>query len=194
MRMDKKDQKFEQIVSTAKSLFWRHGIKRVTVGEICEHAPVSKMTFYKHFSNKMELAKYILQRLFDEGIQQYREIEDSHMPYVEKVKRIMEMKMEFSKGISREFLNDLYKSDDPELKELVDGYIRRNLEIIQNDLIRDQQEGNIRKDIRPEFLVYMMNKIIDMSTDDALNRMYDSTQEMIQEFVHFFYYGVMPHK
>ena len=49
--------KKEQIVHTAETLFTRYESKRVTVEEICRLARVSKMTFYKHFSNKVELIK-----------------------------------------------------------------------------------------------------------------------------------------
>lgn len=42
------------ILSAGKELFWKHGVKRVTVEEICVQASVSKMTFYKFFMNKRE--------------------------------------------------------------------------------------------------------------------------------------------
>ena len=52
-----------QIVETAKDLFMRYGIRRVTIDEICRTAGASKMTFYKYFSNKIALLKEILCRL-----------------------------------------------------------------------------------------------------------------------------------
>jgi len=42
------NQKYNQIIDTSKKLFWKYGIKRVTIEEICREAGVSKMTFYKH--------------------------------------------------------------------------------------------------------------------------------------------------
>lgn len=190
--MDESNPKFRQIVDTAKSLFWKHGMKRVTVEEICEKAEVSKMTFYKHFPNKKELVKYIIKKIFEEGIQQYRDIIASDRPYVEKVKTIIQMKMEFTNELSQEFLNDLYKGDDPELKKLVEKYLKRNMEMILNDFKQAQKEGNIRKDVHPQFLVYMMNKMVESATDSNLNWIYNNPQEMIHEFVNFFYYGIMP--
>lgn len=191
--MKTNSKKFDQIVDAAKSLFWKHGIKRVTVEEICDNAQVSKMTFYKHFSNKTELAKYILKNLFDEGIQIYRDIESSDIPYVDKVKKIIQMKMDMTNEISQEFLNDVYKGDDPELAKMVENYLQRNMKMIQDDLKKAQREGNIRKDMHPEFLIYILNRVIDMTTDENLNKLFNNPQEMIHEFVNFFYYGVMPY-
>ncbi|MBE9509365.1 MAG: TetR family transcriptional regulator, partial [Bacteroidetes bacterium] len=34
------NQKFQQIITTAKELFWKFGIKRVTIEEICQEANV----------------------------------------------------------------------------------------------------------------------------------------------------------
>ena len=63
--MEKRSEKFESITSAAKSLFWKHGIRRVSIEEICEDAGVSKMTCYKYFSNKTAIAKYLIEDLFE---------------------------------------------------------------------------------------------------------------------------------
>ncbi|NQV51449.1 MAG: helix-turn-helix transcriptional regulator, partial [Candidatus Marinimicrobia bacterium] len=39
------------ILRTAEKLFMQFGYNRVTVEEICREAKVSKVTFYKYFSN-----------------------------------------------------------------------------------------------------------------------------------------------
>ena len=39
----KDNKKFQDIVATAKTLFWKHGIKRVTIEELCKEASASKM-------------------------------------------------------------------------------------------------------------------------------------------------------
>ncbi|RKY44359.1 MAG: TetR/AcrR family transcriptional regulator, partial [Candidatus Neomarinimicrobiota bacterium] len=40
-------KKIDKIVETGKKLFYRYGIKKVSVEEICKEAGVSKATFYK---------------------------------------------------------------------------------------------------------------------------------------------------
>ncbi|WP_372931944.1 TetR/AcrR family transcriptional regulator, partial [Mariniphaga sediminis] len=59
MKENKKSKKYLEIMKTARELFWKHGFRRVTIQEICEKAGVSKMTFYKHFPNKIDLAKTV---------------------------------------------------------------------------------------------------------------------------------------
>ena len=52
--------KHKKLIQTGKALFFKYGIKKVSVAEICKEAGVSKMTFYKHYANKGELAKEFL--------------------------------------------------------------------------------------------------------------------------------------
>ena len=56
----KKSKSFISIQKSAKTLFWKYGMARVTVEEICREAGVSKMTFYRNFKNKNEVAKQVL--------------------------------------------------------------------------------------------------------------------------------------
>ena len=65
-----------QILSTGKELFWKFGFKRVTIEEISKEAGVSKMTFYKYFPNKIELAKNILDDIFDDSLVKIKLISD----------------------------------------------------------------------------------------------------------------------
>ena len=46
--------KEQVIMETARRLFWKHGISRIKVKEICEESEVSKMTFYRLFNNKID--------------------------------------------------------------------------------------------------------------------------------------------
>ena len=60
-----RSKKYQHIVETAEELFFKHSVKRVSVEEICNKANVSKMTFYRYFSNKQELAEHIIHLMFE---------------------------------------------------------------------------------------------------------------------------------
>ena len=50
-------QKREQLIQTGEALFIKHGMRRVTVEEICRQAGVSKPTFYKFFENNLNVSE-----------------------------------------------------------------------------------------------------------------------------------------
>ena len=55
-----KKASYQILFSTAKNLFFKFGLRRVSVEEICKKASVSKMTFYRNFNNKEHIAIIIL--------------------------------------------------------------------------------------------------------------------------------------
>jgi AcrR family transcriptional regulator len=57
----------ERILSAARELFYRHGIRAVGVEAIAEAAATNKMTLYRHFGSKDELIAAYLTQLAKEG-------------------------------------------------------------------------------------------------------------------------------
>ncbi len=190
---ENKNKKLLQIVSTGKSLFWKFGINRVTIEEICKEAKVSKMTFYKYFKNKIELIKYILKKQTDDAWEQYYAIMNQEIPYPEKVKKTIELKMNNTNDLSSEFYKDFHKNADPELKSFLCKLSGESLKKIKDDYIKAQKEGNIRQDINPDFILYTLNFMFEkMAKDDNLILMYLTPGELIYELINFFFYGIMP--
>ena len=186
-----KSKKYEQIVDTAQELFMRYGIRRVTIEEICETAGVSKMTFYKHFKNKIDLALFILNKEFTEGVNRYKNIMAQDIPYSEKAKEIIRMKLESSKDISQEMLKDLMASPIPEVADFIQKISKENFKLIFDDMISGQKKGEIRRDINPHFIIYMLGRMQEMAADEQMLNMYESPQALTKEIINFFFYGIL---
>ena len=189
-----KNKKYQLIIETARDLFMRYGIKRVTVEEICETVGVSKMTFYKHFNNKLDLALFILNKEFEEGINRYKRIMDQDIPYSKKAKEIIQMKLEISDDISREMLKDFAASSIPEVAELMHRISQENLELFFDDMVSAQKKGEIRPDINPKLIIYMLGQMQEMAADEWVLSMYESPQTLISEITNFFFYGILSRK
>lgn len=84
MKRNVKNKKYLEIQKTSRELFWKHGFRRVTIQEICEKAGVSKMTFYKYFPNKIELAKTIFTNEVEEGTEKFNRLIEEDIPVAEK--------------------------------------------------------------------------------------------------------------
>jgi AcrR family transcriptional regulator len=192
--MEKRSAKLQAILDAAKSLFWKHGIRRVTIEEICEVAGVSKMTYYKYFSNKNAVAKFILEELTESGLNTYKAILDSEISYDLKVKKMIEIKLTNSNDISKELFYDLYKYRDEEIANTIDDIKNRMFGVYLDDFKKAQKKGDIRSDIKPEFILFFLNRITEMMTDSELVSMYPDPQHLLAEVINLFFYGIMPPK
>ncbi len=191
--MKKTSRKHQAIMEAARELFWKHGFRRVSVEEICHKALVSKMTFYRYFKNKTELAKRVYDQVANEGIQRFREImaDETTSPVV-KMQQMLQMKLEGTNDISQEFLKDFYSN--PELG--LSAYVEEKTRQVWNDIIQDyrkaQEKGWLRKDFKPELFLIVTSKISEMITNETLLKMYDSPQELVMELSSLFTFGIMP--
>ncbi len=189
------DEKQRQIILTGKDLFFRFGIKRVTIEEICKEANVSKMTFYKHFSNKIELVKTIIDLLVSGNLIRYREVmKRNDISFEEKVRLTIQMKLEGVSQFGDAFYDDYLVKNDPELTSYIQIQSGKVFHEILEDYIEAQKRGDIRKEIKPEFILYFLNLIMDLAKDEKLLMLYEHPQEVIMELTNFFFYGVMNRK
>ncbi|WMX14439.1 MULTISPECIES: TetR/AcrR family transcriptional regulator [unclassified Aureispira] len=194
MSRDLENKKCQAILKTAKELFWKHGVKRVSIQEICKEAKTSKMTFYKFFDNKIDLAKTILDLVFEEGIQEYKAIMEQNIPFAQKVKETLLAKARNSKNISQEFITDIYKNNDLGLLEYIYAKGEVMMDLVLDDYEQAQKEGYVRPGIKREFMRYQLLKMREMVLDDALLVHYDSPQELTMELTNFFFYGLLVHE
>jgi AcrR family transcriptional regulator len=68
----------ERILSTARDLFRRHGIRGIGVDTIAESAGTNKMTLYRHFGSKDDLICECLRLVAREAIEEWDELAALH--------------------------------------------------------------------------------------------------------------------
>jgi AcrR family transcriptional regulator len=182
-----------QILEKGKELFWKYGLKRVSIEEICREAGISKMTFYKYFPNKNELAFTILDEIFDESIRKIRSMGEEHSNPEETLEKILHLKFEGTLGISEEFMKDIYASPAAPMQE----YINNKTTEVLNEVIllyeKGKEDGWVRKDLNVPLMLYFTWKSIEVVTKDDIPPFFKNPQDMIMELTRLFIYGIAPH-
>ena len=185
-------KKMNRIIETATELFTEHGIRRITIEEICRTAGSSKMTFYKYFDNKIDLLHHIWERWFDEGYRVLDDIDAMDIPFAEKMRKLIEWKMELVSGLSPEFLGEVIHAS-PELAAFIDEMKTKNLSRFMAFVERAQERGDMRR-IRPEFFMAIMNKLQEVISDENLASTYTARLDLIQDVHNFLFFGILPLK
>lgn len=175
-------QKRDQLLQTGEALFIKHGMRRVTVEEICRQAGVSKPTFYKYFENKAALAQRIDELWIEEALQQIDEIEKTEIPFPEKMKQVLAMKQNLAARPGPEFLNDLIQLDI----DLSHAFRR-----VMRFLIEGQKRGDIRADVRPELLMAAFEILNSMQYDTRIRNLYMDQKSLAGDIFRLFNYGAL---
>jgi len=189
-----KSKKQVELLKIARELFWKHGFKRVTIEEVCQLAKVSKMTFYRLYPNKIELAKAVYDEEVNKGLQSFKILLAEKIDPSEKIRKILFLKLKGTNDVSQEFIKDFY--DSPELG--LQSYIEGRTKLIWKEMLsyfqQAQKEGLFRKDFNPEFFLNISSHLTAMMADENLQKLYDTPQELIIEIANFCVYGIAPHE
>ena len=190
MKSPKEQKSHAALKSSAKTLIWKHGFSRVTVEEICSLAGISKMTFYRHFKNKNELILLILKETFEQGLSEYQSIMDSELAFTEKIRQVVLLKFKDTINLSIELINDIYRKEETELQKCIEEYSVKSTDLFLFDLMQAQKDNFIRKELKPEFIIYMLEDMNTKMMDSRLIEMHSNPQELIMELINFFFYGI----
>jgi hypothetical protein len=94
--------------------------------------------------------------------------------------------------MSQEFFSDYFLQDEEGLSGYLIKKTDESIAMILEDYIHAQQQGDIRQDIRPEFILYFLNHTVNMAKDEQLLKLYNQPSDLIIEKVRFFFYGIIP--
>ncbi len=181
-------KKKRQLIESAMELFFRHGVKRVTVEEIGQNANVSKMTFYKYFENKWGIAKVLLEVLFSEGFRQYDAIMAEPTSYAEKLEQIMALTTGILQTFGDVFLAELMDSSSP----LHDFFMKKQTEArhLSVDFFRRAQEaGQLRSDVEMQLLVFMLEHLSELIDHPEFKAIMPNMEDRACELASVFFYG-----
>lgn len=184
------NKKYADILNATKDLFYKYEFRKVTVEDICRKANVSKMTFYKFFPNKLEAAKNMLDHLFGDAMDKFDIMMSSEIPFAEKMKQMLLMKVERSKDAEMVIIQNLYTNTDSELSQHIQDWVRKGLNFTKKHFIQAQQNGDMRNDISVDLIMIAIDKMQDIAKDKRVFEIYDNTLDFTLEMTKLFLYGI----
>jgi AcrR family transcriptional regulator len=179
----------DKLLNIARALFWKYGFGKVTVEEICKEASMSKMTFYRAFKNKADIAESVIDKLISEGSADYEEVMGSDKPFPEKLEKLLDVKYRHAQNISEAFIKDLYGKNKILASKLRQGQLNQ-MERIKRDFSKAQEEGWINRELSMDFILYMLNDLNAKMKDENLLMMYTHPSKLIMHLTQFFFNGI----
>jgi len=154
----------DTITAGCLSLFFKYGIKSISVDDIAHHLGISKKTFYQFFKNKEDVIREISIYFINQNLLKNREIIGENTNVIEKILKIYKHLLEQFHITNPRFLYDI-KKYYANIYEVFTEFREQELAyMITNILKRGKEEGIFRADLDEEmiFSLHMrrMNSII----------------------------------
>ena len=184
--------KKEKIEHIARELFFRHGFRKVTVDEICRKAHVSRKTYYSFYENKNALVIFILDELVNESIARYEEIIHQKTAFAGKLVAMLQLKYEFGKSISKEFIADFFDPGAAEILAFWQQSMVRSLAILKDFLEYGQKTGDINPELNINYILWYFQKSTEMMKSPELMNLFQDASEVMKQVTQSMIYGLMP--
>jgi AcrR family transcriptional regulator len=175
-------KKRQQIVDTGTRLFSRHGVRRITVEELCREAGVSRVTFYKYFANKDALAREIVDTWIDAGFAAFDEICARDIPFPQKIDAMTQWKVDFARRIDSEFFREMSLAED-----VAEEFKRRYVA----NVAAAQTQGEVRADVHPEVLWLLVEKLESIYHERRWVEVVPDLSELTRQFRTLLWYGLL---
>jgi AcrR family transcriptional regulator len=158
----------ERILQAAYELFFRYGIKSVTMDDIAKHLSMSKKTIYLYFRDKDEVVQTLMERSLHKDREDFHAIAERAVNVVEEVFEMMKKMNDIFSTINPNIFYDLRKYH-PQTWELFHKFKTEFiLEQVEKSLEKGKKDGFVRADVNSKLLSKLRGEEIEMGFNPTL--------------------------
>jgi AcrR family transcriptional regulator len=179
----------ERILKGAEELFFRYGIKSVTMDDIAKHLGISKKTIYLSFEDKDEVVHTLMLHKLQEDEEKYKHLSQKAGNIIEEIFLIMDHMGILMGQINPNAFYDLQKYHPKSwnlMKTFKENCIQR---MVEDALVKGIKDGIVRTDINPKIMAKLRMEEVEMGFNPVLFppdkfRVLEVQLSLIDHFLH----------
>jgi len=152
-----------RILFKGTQLFFRYGVKSVTMDAIAAELGISKKTIYQHFPDKDSLVIQVLECFIAEDLKKWEELDAKYSNVIEKMFKSFEMLKDMLADMNPRILFEIQKYFPEAFQKFIQYKEEITIKKIQLDFTRGIEEGYFRSDIDVEFLARLRMAEVDLA-------------------------------
>lgn len=187
----------ERILQKANELYFRFGIRSITMDEIAAQCGMSKKTIYQFFEDKDALVEAVFNTEIDASQGQCIQTRGKSDNAVHEIFLAMEHVMELFDSMHASTMFDLQKHHPKTYTKLEAHKSAFLLAIVRENILRGQQEGLYRKEVNAEIIAYMRLETVFLTITrqpEMFSKSQYSPSQILQEITDHFLHGLATDK
>ncbi len=179
----------QRITEKAQELFFRYGLKNVTMDDIATHLGMSKKTIYQYYTDKDALIDAVVQREIDNDVVECAVHRQKCENAVHEVFLALDMMQEMMSTMNPVIIFEMQKYYPSAFKKMNDHKNKFLYKIIKENLELGIKEEMYREDINPDILAKFRIESIFIAFNPELfpTNKYTLFQIETQMMEHFLY-------
>jgi AcrR family transcriptional regulator len=146
------NDEINKILDTVTEMYFKYGIKSVTMDDVSRELGISKKTLYTYFTDKADLVNKAVDRTIEKITQKYEAVIAGNLNAVEEILEFNRLAAEMIKTHNASTDYDL-KKYYPELLDKIDRTKREKMyHMVLNNLKKGKAQGLFRKNLNEEII------------------------------------------
>ena len=155
----------DRILQGAQELFFKYGIKSITMDDIAKHLAISKKTIYKYYTDKNEVVEAMTTQLMKKNECEFQSIADESTNVVEEVFTMMKHMGNMFSQMNPNLFYDMQKYH-PNSWKLFKDFKEECIErMVEDSVKRGIIQGLVRSDINTKIVARLRMAEIEMGFD-----------------------------
>lgn len=181
----------ERIVSETRDLFFKYGVKSITMDDVAKHLSISKKTIYQYFKDKDDLVATIATAHLESNEKFIKEIATTAIDPVDEVLKISEFVKQSLQNLGSHILYDVEKFHPKAWKIFLEHKEKCIKHSLVENLKKGIEKGLYRSDIDLEIISILRLEEIQMSFNPFLFPVQKFDLRNVQlQFLEHFLYGI----
>ena len=152
----------QRIIDTAESMFFRFGIRSVTMDDIAKELGISKKTIYHYFADKDDLVEKVTSHSLANEMCKTQNIYENSQNPIEEMINSTKMMREMLQNVNAVLFYDMKKYHPQSWAKYVE-FKNGFLEIVKRNLLNGITEKLYRPDINVEILAKLRVEVVDLA-------------------------------
>ena len=152
----------DRIIKGAEELFFKYGIKSVTMDDIAKHLAISKKTIYQFYVDKDAVVETLMKLKLKEDEDYFRQLAETSENVVEEVFGCMKRLSSMFSQLNPNLFYDLQKyhlSSWKLFKQFKEEFIER---MVEKSIEKGIAQGLVRTDVNPKILARLRIEEVEM--------------------------------
>ena len=158
----------QRILKGAQELFFRYGIKSITMDDIAKHLGISKKTIYQFFNDKNEVVHTLMQEKLKEDEKEFKCLQGEASNVVEEIFSFMKHMSTIFSQVNANAFYDMQKYHPKSWQLFREFKEKCVMQMVVDSLQKGIEQGLVRQDINTKILARLRMEELEMGFDPAV--------------------------
>lgn len=181
----------EKILAEAERLFWKYGVRTITMDDIARRLAISKKTIYQHFTDKEDIVHQVVEWHLEHERSEYCRLNEQELNPIHEMMLASDMMRKHVDNVNPSLFLDVQRYFPKAWEAFLrhkEGHIIKD---IMANLQRGVEQGLYQADINIETMARLRVELIQLGFDDRVFPHLRDIYAVQDQLLHHFIRGIL---